>query len=122
MERSGKVVLLVKDGNHEIDRHGDPDLGFDGIGTRSEVVLDAQVSLDPAEEEFDVPAHPVELGNGERRDVEVVGQENQVAARLCVEVAHLAKQTGIGCTSGGKLGLPDLVASQPGIWSTGRER
>ena len=121
MEGSGKVELLVKDGNHEIDRHGDPDLGFDGIGARAEVMLDAQVALDPAEEEFDLPTHPVKTGDDQCRHFEIVRQEDQVAAGFPVEVADLAQQPGIGRAGGCKFGLADLIAAQPGalVYGTG---
>ena len=65
--------LLVEDGDHQADRHGNPDLRLHGVGTGAEKVLDAQVSLDPAEEEFDLPAQTVNLGDTQSWDVEMVG-------------------------------------------------
>ena len=47
--------------------------------------------LDPLEEEFDLPAGFVELGDGQRRHVELIGQENQALVDLGIEVANAAQ-------------------------------
>ena len=70
--------------------------------------------LDPLEEEFDLPPTAIELGDGERRQGEVVGQEDQRlagfrilepnAAERCIEALALVEaDEGDG-----------LVADQPG--------
>ena len=92
VESAGELKLLVKDGHHEVNGHCNPDLGLHRIGARTEVVFDAQVAFDPFEEEFDLPSRLVELGYGERRDLQVVGEEDKMLGRLLVEVAHPAQR------------------------------
>ena len=43
--------------------------------------------LDPFEEEFDLPAAAIELGDGQRRHGEVVGQKDQRLARFWIAIA-----------------------------------
>ena len=52
-------------------------MGLDGIFACAIKGLDSQVLLDPFEEEFDVPAGSVQLGDGEGGKSEVVGEEDQ---------------------------------------------
>ena len=92
VESAGELKLLVKDGHHEVNGDCNPDLGLHRIGARTEVVFDAQVAFDPFEEEFDLPSRLVELGYGERRDLQVVGEEDKMLGRLLVEVAHPAQR------------------------------
>ena len=40
--------------------------------------LDAQILFDPFEEQLDLPAATIKLRDGQRRQVEIVGQEDQV--------------------------------------------
>lgn len=51
--------------------------------------------LDPAEEQFDLPATFVKLGDRQRGKNEVVGQEDEEAFRLLVVEADAAKRIGI---------------------------
>ena len=46
-------------------------------------VLDAQVLLDPLEEQLDLPAALVERSDCQRRQSHVIGQEDECFARLC---------------------------------------
>ena len=78
VEFAGELELLVKDGHHEVNGHRDPDLCLHRVGTSAEVVFDTQVAFDPFEEEFDLPSRLVELGYGERRDLQVVGEEDEM--------------------------------------------
>ena len=110
VESAGELKLLVKDGHHEVNGHCNPDLGLHRIGARTEVVFDAQVAFDPFEEEFDLPSRLVELGYGERRDLQVVGEEDEMLGRLCIEVAHSAQRVReVGCCFG-KRRTPNLIA------------
>src|SRR5258708_40202289 len=94
VQMSRQVELLVQDGNHQINRHGNPNLGFHRVGTVSEKVFDAQVTFDPAKEEFNLPSRAVKFGHGNRWNVEMVGQKDQVPAGLRIQVAHLAQREG----------------------------
>lgn len=67
VECAGQLEPLVKDRNHEVGAHRDPDLVLHRIGGCAVVVLDPEVALDPAEEQFDAPAQLVEHRYGESR-------------------------------------------------------
>ena len=110
VQSAGKLELLVKDGHHQVNGHRDPDLCLHRVGTSAEVVFDTQVAFDPFEEEFDLPSRLVELGYGERRDLQVVGEEDEMLGRLCIEVAHSAQRVReVGCCFG-KRRTPNLIA------------
>ncbi len=86
VETGVDVEALLDDGDEDIDGDGDPDLGLDGVFGIAEEALDAQVLLDPFEEQLDLPAAFVEPCDGERRQGEVVGQEDEGLAGLRVAV------------------------------------
>ena len=66
--------LFSQDRHQGVDTHGDPHLSLHRVGAVAEKVLDPQVLLDPFEEQFHLPAALVELGDGQRRKLEVIGQ------------------------------------------------
>ena len=112
VQSSRQAKFLVNDGDHKVNAHRDPDLSLHRIGACPVVMLDAQVAFDPAEEQLDAPAQPVDLCDGQRRDCEVVGQEDQIPLRLGVEVAHLSQKVREGFSCFGQSGFADLVAAQ----------
>ena len=59
-----EIEAFFDDGDENVHRDGDPDLGFDSVLGSAEEALDAQVLLDPFEEQFDLPAAFVEFGDG----------------------------------------------------------
>ena len=74
------MKLLFNDGNQHVGAYGRPDLSLHGVLACAEKVLDAQVLLDPLEEEFDLPAVFVEGCDGGGRKTGVVGQKDQSLA------------------------------------------
>jgi hypothetical protein len=56
-------LTLDDDGDQDVHRDGDPDLGLEGVLGGAVEGLDPQVLLDPFEEEFDLPPTFVQLGN-----------------------------------------------------------
>ena len=56
-----EIEFFLKDGDQHVDADGDPDLGLDRVLGGPEERLDAQVLLDPFEEQFHLPAASVEL-------------------------------------------------------------
>ena len=86
---------LFDDGHEDVDAHSDPDLGLDSVLGGAVEGLDAKVLLDPFEEQFDLPAGLVQFCDGERRQEEVVGEEDEAFARLCVAVDDAAQGIGI---------------------------
>ncbi|HHJ13122.1 MAG TPA: hypothetical protein ENJ79_01915 [Gammaproteobacteria bacterium] len=69
--------MFFDDGDEHIDRNGDPDLSLDCVWGSIKERFIAQVLLDPFEEQCHLPAITLKLGDGDRRNVEVVGQKDQ---------------------------------------------
>jgi len=86
------MKFLFHDGDKQVGADCDPDLRFDRVRGRAVECLDPQMLLDPFEEEFDLPAGFVELGNRGGVEVEVVGQENERFLRLGIAVTDSSKR------------------------------
>ena len=71
VERGVQGEPLLDDGDEDVDRDGDPDLGLHGIFGCPEEPLDPQMLLDPFEEQFDLPAALVERADGRGRQPEL---------------------------------------------------
>src|ERR1017187_2166060 len=87
-------VFLLCDGDEEVGAYGGPDLDPDSVRVIAEEAAQAQVLLDPAEEKLDLPAAAVNRGDGESRQMEGVGQENEREAAFRIEVSDTAKGLG----------------------------
>ena len=70
----------VSDPEDEESDQRDGDLRLDCVLAGAEKALDLEVLLDPAEEQLDLPASLVELGDALGRRLEIVGEEPQCAA------------------------------------------
>jgi hypothetical protein len=68
-----KVILLFGDGHQDVDAHRNPDLGFDGVHRVAPKTPQVEMTLDPFEEEFDLPAAFIEIGDGLGGQRKVVG-------------------------------------------------
>jgi hypothetical protein len=79
--------LFADDGDQHVNADGNPDLRLDRVVTGAEKVFDPQILLDPFEEQFHLPAALVQLGNGEWRQVEVIGEKDQGLAGLRVSIS-----------------------------------
>src|SRR6476646_2373845 len=77
VEIQGQVEAFADDGHEQVGTDGNRDLGFDGILRGAVKGLDAQVLLDPFEEEFDMPATTVQFGDDVSRKSEVISEEHQ---------------------------------------------
>ena len=86
---------LADDRHEDINRDRDPDLGLHGVLAGAEEGLDPQVLLDPFEEQLDLPAAFVDLGDGKRGQREVIGQELESLAGLLIQECHAPKRFGI---------------------------
>ena len=107
-------VNLIETGHHEVNADGDPDLGFHGVFGSAVERLDAQVLLDPFEEEFDVPTAFVDASDRERLQAEVIGDEDEALARVGVDEADAAELFRIVPFAFGRLQSDGLVAAQAG--------
>ena len=74
MRQSG---ALLDDRDQDVGGNRDPDLGLHRVFAGAEEGFDAQVLFDPFEEQLDLPTTAIELGDGEGRQAEVVGEEHQ---------------------------------------------
>src|ERR1035437_5633055 len=84
------------DNRHQhVDANGDPNLRLDRVVGVPVKGLDAKVLLDPFEEQLDLPAAAVQLRDGQGRQVEVVGQEDQVLVDVGGVVPDPPKRVGI---------------------------
>jgi hypothetical protein len=87
-----KLQAFLRDGDQHIRRYGDPDLRLHRVLAGAKEHLDAQVLLDPFEEQLDLPSLTVEVGNHVWLQGEVVGQKHQ-AFPLVVLGHHTAHRT-----------------------------
>ena len=71
------MQTFFQDGDEQINGDGAPDLSAHRVGRSAVKGFDAQMLLDPFEEQFDLPAAMIELGDGQSRHGEVVGQKDQ---------------------------------------------
>ena len=91
MQRSGQIQRLLEDRDEHIDRHSDPDLGFDDVLRSAEEVFVTQMLLDPFKEPLNLPAEAIQLADGGGVQFEVVGQEHEGVA-LFVLAADAAQR------------------------------
>ena len=82
------MKLLLDDDDQHVGGHGAPDLRLHRVLAGTQEAFDAQVLLDPLEEQLDLPAALVQGCNRQRRQRRVVGQEYQRLARLGVLEAN----------------------------------
>ncbi len=107
------MQALFQNGDEQINGDGGPDLDTHGVRAGAVKGFDAQMLFDPFEEEFDLPAATIELGNGQSWHGEVVGQEDQRLARFWVAIADATHGDGIimlGVKSGQHHGLIETQA------------
>ena len=112
VQRSRQFQLLVRDGHQQVNRHRNPDLGLHRVGTGPVIMLDAQVSFDPPKEQFDLPAQPVKARHGQPRQVEMIGQENQIPVVLRVVITDPAQRQRKVLVGFGQGEGADLIAAQ----------
>jgi hypothetical protein len=89
------MQTFFQDGDQEINGDSTPDLGADGVGRGAVKGFDAQMLLEPFEKQLDLPAAPIQLGDGQGRHGEVVGEENQPLAGLGIAKANAPQRGGI---------------------------
>ncbi len=107
------MQTFFQNGDEQINGDGTPDLGAHRVGTGAIKSFDAQMLLDPFEEQFDLPASAIELGDGQCRDGEVVGQKDQPLAGLGIAITDATQRVGIivlGLQAGHHDGLVEAQA------------
>jgi len=106
------METFSNDGDKDIGGDGNPDLGLYRIFGSSVEGLDAEMLLDPFEEQFDLPSAFVEFGDGQRRKDEIVGQKNEMFFPFGVEVFYTAEFFWITCQRFGRNQHYGLIALQ----------
>lgn len=76
------MKLFLDNGDQHVGGHVAPDLRFHCVLAGAEKSLNAQVLLDPLEEQLDLPAAFVQSRDRQRWQDRVVGQEDERLARL----------------------------------------
>ena len=89
------MKLLFDNSNQHISRDCAPDLRLHRVLAVADETLDAQMLLDPFEEQFHLPAAFVKRGNGQRGQGGVVGQEHQRLAGFRVFESDAPQLLGI---------------------------
>ena len=109
-----KSQALFDNSYQYIDGDRNPDLGLDRVLRGAIECLDPQVLLDPFEEQLDLPAALVQLGDNNCGKREVVGQEDELFLCYCIEITDTPQFFGIVFQSVKPGGCNDLVCLHPG--------
>ena len=107
------MELLFDNGHENINGDGDPDLRLDGVFGGSVKGFDPKMLFDPLEEQLDLPPAFVDLGNGQGRQREVVGQEDKSSVLFEVVEADTPQFFGIILAGVEAVKGNNLVALQP---------
>lgn len=71
---------LLSDSDQQVGDQGGDDLQLDGVFRGSQELLDPEVLLDPLEEQFDLPAGLVEIGDFDGWSDKIVGEDAHAGA------------------------------------------
>ena len=95
VEREFQRQSFLDDGDESVNSDGHPDLSPHSVLRCSIERLDPQILFDPAEEQFDLPAKPVEFGDRQGGLKKIVRQEGQPAVVFPIIEADPAEMFGI---------------------------
>ena len=76
---------FLRNGDQQVGRYGNQDLRLDGVLAGADEHLDAQVLLDPFEEQLHLPTLAVQVGNQLGFEREIVGQKNQALSGIVLD-------------------------------------
>jgi hypothetical protein len=114
MQTSGKLQPLFGDGDQQIGANRRPDLDDRAVGVVREEPAQTQVLLDPPKEQLDLPPALVNRGYDQRRQSEVVGQEDQREVAVGLVVADAAQLGRVTLAGFGRVQADGLIATQAG--------
>ena len=89
-----KMQTFFGNGDQQVGGNGNPNLRLHRVLAGAEEHLDAQMLLDPFEEQLHLPALAVQIGDQLRFQGEVVGQKHQALAGVVLD-HHPANRRGI---------------------------
>jgi len=106
------MVAEFDPGQQQVGTHGNPDLRQYRIPGGADKGLDLEVLFDAFEEQLDLPACLVDVGDGLGRQMEIVGQKDVVLSGPGIAVADTTQRdrAGIGLGAGDENAL---VTGQP---------
>ncbi len=79
----------------KVSDHRDPDLGEHSVGSRAEEPFYLEILLDALEEQFDLPAGLIDVGDSARCEFEVIGQERMRLAGFGIDITDASELSGI---------------------------
>jgi hypothetical protein len=77
-----QMQSFLGNGDQDVGGYGNPDLRLHRVLAGAQKAFDAQMLLDPFEEQLHLPAALVQRGDSQRRQARIVGQEHQRLAGL----------------------------------------
>jgi len=110
LQSNAQVAQELEITQQEIDDEGGIDLGQHGVFRVADESLDFQVLLDEAEEDLDLPAFLVDVGDGLGRQLEMVGEKDIAPAGGGFQVGDAPQ--GHGTFLGFGPGQPDGVVGE----------
>ena len=84
---------LLETGDQQVNAECDPYLGSHCVFARPEESFDSQILLDPFKEKFDLPSPFVDSCDCQRRQIEVVRQEDETFPCICIEETDTPKES-----------------------------
>src|SRR5258706_16088864 len=89
------MQFLFHYGHEDINGDRDPNLSPQGVLGSAVEILDAQVLLDPFEEQLDLPTAAIKLGDSQWWRADVVGHKDEALIGLLVEITNGSQLFGI---------------------------
>ena len=89
-----KMQTFLRDGNQQVGRYGNPYLRLYRVLAGAKKHLDAQMLLDPLEEQLHLPALAIQIGDQLGLEGKVVGQKHQSLAGVVLD-HHPAHRRGV---------------------------
>ena len=116
MKTIGQMQTFLGNGDQHVSADRDPDLRLDCVFVGAIKRLDAQVLLDPFEEQFDLPALSIQVCNQLGFEGEVVGQERDAFATVVLD-DHASQCGGIVLAGIENCQYTSLIAHDVGVGS-----
>src|SRR4051794_25272726 len=113
------MKTLFDDGDQQVDGDCDPDLRLHRVLGGAEERLDAEMLLDPFEEELHLPSTLVERANGCRGKQEVIRQEDQCLARFRILEANTTEMMRVARLRKRSVECDRLIADDAGTTVVG---
>ena len=119
MQTALQIQTFLDDRHQHVNGDGNPDLGSDRILRCAVESLDPQMLLDPAKEQFHLPTTPIELGDGQSGQQEIVGEKDKRFLAHSIVVSHSAQSFGIAPLGHRIVEHHDLIALQASLFVDG---